>query len=312
MDYFKILIFFISVNIVLAVHTSDTIYCTEKYESENCTSDIPLNVKTLVNRHTFTDINSPITYDEIDFCQSENNRVLTDNLFLPLPLDIKFLKPQKCAVICTKTYVGGLKDDEAKLRIMKDAILSNYRHYWRVGDISVLWIYNKDGKMVFDTGFPMGFYFNKEYNNSNMWDISNIQTDKGYYLFNHVNIKITFQSKEKITSGFSHDGVKGKIKNAKIIPKSIRHQDPFNPDCKSEEPLYLSEESRIQNGQAFKIVYSYTVFFEMDNYVPSKSNETDLQEPDMARGDSSVPSINLILMTCSLIASVTVIYSKAM
>jgi hypothetical protein len=48
-------------------------------------------------------------------------------------LQIKFLEPQKCTVLCTKNYTGGEKASLKNLQHLKKGMSLNYQHHWIVG-----------------------------------------------------------------------------------------------------------------------------------------------------------------------------------
>lgn len=77
-----------------------------------------------------------------DFCQPpDDSKAPVENLgqvvfgerIRPSPYKIKFLQEQKCTPVCTKTYVGGKKEDDEKLTFLKRGMSLYYQHHWIMG-----------------------------------------------------------------------------------------------------------------------------------------------------------------------------------
>ncbi|MPC99795.1 Transmembrane 9 superfamily member 2 [Portunus trituberculatus] len=50
------------------------------------------------------------------------------------PYTLEFMKDQKCAKVCTKSYKTSSKEDKKKLNDLKRAMNLNYYHHWIVGE----------------------------------------------------------------------------------------------------------------------------------------------------------------------------------
>jgi hypothetical protein len=48
---------------------------------------------------------------------------------------LKFLKEEKCATVCRKTYNGDNEEDEKKLQLLRTGMQLSYQHHWIVGEI---------------------------------------------------------------------------------------------------------------------------------------------------------------------------------
>ena len=66
--------------------------------------------------------------------------------------------------LCTKTYEGGNKDDEAKLNFLRERVHESYMHQWVIDNMPVTWCYSTlgGGKPYCTTRFPIGCFVTRE------------------------------------------------------------------------------------------------------------------------------------------------------
>ena len=140
----------------------------------------------------------------------------------------------------------------------------NYQHHWIVDNMPVTWCYPvENGQQYCSTGFPMGCYVDKKGNAKDACVISrDYSTPDSYYVFNHVEIIISYHDgKEEDWGKFLNGAQGGRIVSVKVVPRSINH-DPQQEDGKcsssaSKQPLALKGEGSIDAT----IIYSYSVTF---------------------------------------------------
>ncbi|XP_014485207.1 PREDICTED: transmembrane 9 superfamily member 2 isoform X1 [Dinoponera quadriceps] len=247
-------------------------YCKASETSSNCKSEIKL----YVNRLNTEKYVIPYEYSHFDFCTVEDGQSPVENLgqvvfgerIRPSPYTLEFLKDVKCSKTCIKTYTGGDAASEKKLQLLRKGMAMNYQHHWIVDNMPVTWCYQlEDERQYCSTGFPMGC-FSKE---------SKLQQDtctihgpynkpNTYYLFNHVNLTITYHSggSEEWASGFGDNG--GRIISVKVMPHSIKHTSTI--DCESQIPLEIpGNTNALANGQTFQVTYTYSVKFVRNNTI---------------------------------------------
>lgn len=245
-------------------------YCQEGDQQHNCKTDIPLYVNRLNTEQSVL----PFDYNHFDFCFDPDDyskspvenlgQVVLGERIKPSMYKIKFLKNETCTLLCAKNYTGGNKRDEEKVAQLKRGISLNYQHHWIVDNMPVTWCYpvdNVDKKYYCSVGFPMGCYFNKNFNNRDICTSININRDlEAYYLYNHVHLEISYHSGEKEDWGLSFKGKNGRIISVKVTPKSIRHRDPQHLDCGSGEPMYFTKE-KLKEKEHLDVIYTYSVVF---------------------------------------------------
>lgn len=85
------------------------------------------------------------------------------------------------------------------------------------------------------------------------------------YLFNHVDLEITYHSgeKEEWGSGFKDNG--GRIISVKVTPRSIKHPEN-GVDCMSKYPLDIPAD-KLSKDQKLSITYTYSVKYVKDNTI---------------------------------------------
>uniref|UniRef100_A0A336LZU5 Transmembrane 9 superfamily member n=1 Tax=Culicoides sonorensis TaxID=179676 RepID=A0A336LZU5_CULSO len=116
-------------------------------------------------------------------------------------------------------------------------------------------------KQYCSTGFPIGCLLRKDGNCP-----INIDNSKegNYYLFNHVDLLITFHSGDSEEWGANFGNKGGRIISVKVTPRSINHKKTLN--CLAKEPLNIPAAS-IPIDQTLEITYSYSVQFKKDNSI---------------------------------------------
>jgi len=251
-------------------------YC-QNAEEGKCRSEINL----LVNRLNSEESVIPFEYDHFDFCSAGEDNAPSENLgqvvfgerIRASPYKISFKHDSgKCKTLCTRTYDAMNADSKKKLSQLRKGMGMNYQHHWIVDNMPVTWCYPvESGQKYCATGFPMGCYVDKNGNPKDACVISREYSNKdSYYIFNHVDIDISYHS------GAFEDWGKvlqtqpgGRIVSVKATPRSINHgSPPPTGDCdatlSNSNPLPIP--SVLTSGQ-ISITYSYTVTFKEDNSV---------------------------------------------
>ncbi|XP_011065430.1 PREDICTED: transmembrane 9 superfamily member 2 isoform X3 [Acromyrmex echinatior] len=245
-------------------------YCKAGETTPTCKSDIKL----YVNRLNTEKYVIPYEYSHFDFCTAEDGQSPVENLgqvvfgerIRPSPYKLDFLKDVKCATVCTKLYTPGDENSEKKLKLLRKAIAVNYQHHWIVDNMPVTWCYQlEDERQYCSTGFPMGCYSKESRSQQDTCTIHGpYNRSKIYYLFNHVNLTITYHSggSEEWGSSFKENG--GRIISVKVVPRSIKHTGQI--DCESQTPLEIPS-SEQQSAQTFQVIYTYSVKFVKNNTI---------------------------------------------
>ncbi|XP_076630033.1 transmembrane 9 superfamily protein member 2 isoform X2 [Colletes latitarsis] len=245
-------------------------YCKKEEVSESCKAEIKL----YVNRLNTEKYVIPYEYHHFDFCTTDESESPVENLgqvvfgerIRPSPYELRFLENKKCAVTCKKTYKGGDKESEKKLDFLKKGMALNYQHHWIVDNMPVTWCYLlEDERQYCSTGFPMGCFFRETRSQQDTCSINGAyKKAKTYYLFNHVDLTITYHSgaQEEWGSAFKENG--GRIISVKVVPRSIKHSGGTNCDSKTlldipHDPLPVDEE--------LDVTYTYSVTFVEDNTI---------------------------------------------
>ncbi|XP_067007315.2 transmembrane 9 superfamily member 2 [Anabrus simplex] len=249
-------------------------YCKSGDESVSsaCKSDVTL----YVNRLNTEESVIPYEYHHFDFCNTDESQSPVENLgqvvfgerIRPSPYKIKFLEDKTCDLACSKNYTGGDKVDERKLQLLKMGMSLNYQHHWIVDNMPVTWCYTlEDGRLYCSTGFPMGCYMREKRTNQDTCIMSNLFKPRTYYLFNHVDLTITYHSGENQDWGMGVGNLGGRIISAKVIPRSIRHKGPKQLDCQTSKELLEIPSKELGKDQKLSIVYSYSVTFQKNNTI---------------------------------------------
>ncbi|RWS01640.1 hypothetical protein B4U79_02365 [Dinothrombium tinctorium] len=249
-------------------------FCEEDKRTENCNSDVNLYVNKLDSEETAI----PYEYHHFDFCEAKKEVSQVENLGQVVfgerirlsPYNISFLHQEECKFLCAKEYDLSKDSDVQKLDFLKKGMFRNYQHHWIVDNMPVTWCYPVEGDNQYcSVGFPMGCYVNNEKVPKDAC-IMNALFNKPdtYYLFNHVDLHITYHSgsKESWDSGFGDKG--GRIISIKVNPRSIKHEkEPkLTADCAQGSPP-MEIPGNLDRKQKIKIYYSYAVYFFRDNSI---------------------------------------------
>jgi len=242
-------------------------YCKkEEVDPEaNCKSEIVV----FVNRLDSEESVLPYEYYSFDFCKSDDIESPVENLGQVLfgerihssSYKFEFKLPEQCKVVCTKTYKKE-KKDKSKLDFLKKIVRQNYNQHWIIDNVPVTWCYTVEGEKKYcSTGFPVGCYVDKQgvQKGACRMDYSFNQRDT-YYIFNHVDIEITYHSSMEEEWGVKLGDAGGRIISAKVNPRSIKI-NPENPDCNSKEPQTITTDTES------KITYTYSVKFTENNNI---------------------------------------------
>uniref|UniRef100_A0A8D8UJQ7 Transmembrane 9 superfamily member n=1 Tax=Cacopsylla melanoneura TaxID=428564 RepID=A0A8D8UJQ7_9HEMI len=247
-------------------------YCKAGDATSSCKSQIKL----YVNRLNSLESIIPYEYHHFDFCTADGEeqdspaenlgQVVFGERIRPSRYKLNFLQDQTCTPLCTKTYAPGNGDSTLKLALLKRGMDLNYYHHWIVDNMPVTWCYKtSDGERYCNTGFPMGCYKHPYYDFCSSMIGSDFPSET-YYMFNHVDIKISYHSGEQEEWGTSFQGNGGRIISVKIEPRSIQHADENNPVCTGADlqPMAIP---RTKLDKELKITYTYSVVYEKNNTV---------------------------------------------
>uniref|UniRef100_A0ACB8FJ70 Transmembrane 9 super member 2 n=1 Tax=Sphaerodactylus townsendi TaxID=933632 RepID=A0ACB8FJ70_9SAUR len=229
-------------------------FCDEKTAKGDCKSGIEL----FVNRLDSVESVLPYEYAVFDFCQmpgekrpSENlGQVLFGERIEPSPYKFMFKKEEKCKLVCKKKYDLKNSEDKLKLEFLKKSMLLNYQHHWIVDNMPVTWCYDvEDNQRFCNPGFPIGCYITKDGKPKDA--CTEFHEPDTFYIFNHVDIIISYHVVENEQSG-------ARLVAAKLEPKSYKHTNVDTPDC-SGPPMDISNKDTKEEVQ---IAYTYSVKFE--------------------------------------------------
>ncbi|XP_017785554.1 PREDICTED: transmembrane 9 superfamily member 2 [Nicrophorus vespilloides] len=238
-------------------------FCKKEDESGSCKS----NVLLYVNRLNTEESVIPYEYKYFDFCTSDDDgqgpvenlgQVVFGERIRPSNYKIEFMKNETCKVLCKKSYTNKHEDNQ-KLSILRKAIGLNYKHHWIVDNMPVTNCYmTDDNRQYCTTGFPMGCYFRSGRSFCN----TNQVNSEGSYIYNHVDLIITYHSgaEEEWGSNFKENG--GRIISVKVMTRTINHQG--NVDCSRHTPLQIPDSL---DGNIFDITYTYSVTFMQNNTI---------------------------------------------
>ncbi|KAM6952703.1 transmembrane 9 superfamily member 2-like [Lycodopsis pacificus] len=238
-------------------------FCEGGKGGEDCQTEIQL----FVNRLDSVESVLPYEYDVFDFCKDAQEKRPSENLGQVLfgernessPYKVYFKQDVKCQAVCSKTYKKDNKEDATKLEFLKMGMQLNYQHHWIIDNMPVTWCYDvEDGQKYCNPGFPIGCLvtldgrakdacvINSEFNKKNT-----------FYVFNHVDIKITYHSG-------AQEGWRGaRLVAATLEPKSIKQADAKNPNCEGGSPMEVPGPF----DDDVSIVYTYSVIFEENNNI---------------------------------------------
>ncbi|XP_075902133.1 transmembrane 9 superfamily member 2-like [Nelusetta ayraudi] len=237
---------------------------TDNHEVPDCKSTIEL----FVNRLDSVESVLPYEYTVFDFCSEQTLKRPSENLgqvlfgerIEPSPYKFGFKKPATCQKVCTKTYdTKSSPADGTKLDFLKKGMLLNYQHHWIVDNMPVTWCYDvEDGQKFCNPGFPIGCYVTETGQPKDACVVnSNFNEKDAFYIFNHVDITISYHVVE-------HEQLGARLVAAKIEPKSFENANDDSPDC-SGGPKFLRNKS--PDAGVFKITYTYSVNFVEDKNI---------------------------------------------
>lgn len=267
-------------------------FCESEKTTDTCKSD----VKLFVNRLDSELSAIPYEYSYFDFCQSDSQEWPVENLgqivfgerIRPSPYEISFLKNQSCKSLCHKSYDLSKDEDISKLDRLRKGVFENYQHHWIVDNMPVTWCYKTEEDQIYcSIGFPMGCHVNERGIGQNACLMSPIfNQPNSYYIFNHVNIIVTYHSGENEAWGVDFGEKGGRITSVKIEPRSIKYDSQADVNsCKSEglPPIAIPGENL---NEKIDIYYTYSVEFVKDNsikwssrwdYILGSSAHTNIQ-----------------------------------
>uniref|UniRef100_A0A8B9H0U7 Transmembrane 9 superfamily member n=1 Tax=Astyanax mexicanus TaxID=7994 RepID=A0A8B9H0U7_ASTMX len=252
------LLVFISVSGFYLPGLAPVSFCEEE-KSEDCQDEIQL----FVNRLDSVESVLPYEYDMFDFCKDNEEKRPSENLGQVLfgerietsPYKFKFRKDQPCQKVCTKSYDTSKVEDKTNLEFLKRGMQLNYQHHWIVDNMPVTWCYDvEDGQKYCNPGFPIGCLVTSEGRPKDACVINSEFNKKNtFYLFNHVDITITYHSGE-------NESWKGaRLVGARLDPKSIKHSEENSQSCEGP-PMEIPG----QFSGNLELTYSYSVKFEVN------------------------------------------------
>uniref|UniRef100_A0A8D0DC40 Transmembrane 9 superfamily member n=1 Tax=Sander lucioperca TaxID=283035 RepID=A0A8D0DC40_SANLU len=191
---------------------------------------------------------------------SENlGQVLFGERIESSPYKVSFKQDVKCQAVCTKSYKKGNQEDVTKLDFLKMGMQLNYQHHWIIDNMPVTWCYDvEDGQKYCNPGFPIGCLVTSDGRAKDACVINSEFNKKNtFYVFNHVDIKITYHS------GASEGWRGARLVAATLEPKSIKHTDEKKTSCEGGTPMEVPGEF----NEDLSIIYTYSVTFEENNSI---------------------------------------------
>lgn len=248
-------------------------YCKASDENEKkaCKYEIPL----YVNRLNTEESVIPFEYHHFDFCTTDESQSPVENLgqvvfgerIRPSPYKLTFLDDVDCKLVCKKSYTGSNPESNKKLNLLKMGMTLYYQHHWIVDNMPVTWCYliTEAGKTYCSTGFPMGCQARKDMDTCSAIVKTPVEIDD-YYIFNHVDLEITYHSggDEDWAVDFGENG--GRIISVKVKPASIMHESVSKLDCNARDrPLKIPK--ALDSDKTLDIIYTYRVKFIKNNSI---------------------------------------------
>lgn len=232
-------------------------FCEES--TDECQSKIEL----FVNRLDSVESVLPYEYDVFDLCKDAQEKRPSENLGQVLfgerietsPYKLNFKKDATCVLVCTKSYAANNKEDKKKLDFIKSGMQLNYQHHWIVDNMPVTWCYDvEDNQKYCNPGFPIGCLVTPDGRPKDACVISSEFNKKNtFYLFNHVDITITYHSGE-------NEGWTGaRLVAATLEPKSYKN-DKVKPTCDGA-PMEIPGDFTSN----LDLTYTYSIKFEKNN-----------------------------------------------
>ncbi|XP_050997876.1 LOW QUALITY PROTEIN: transmembrane 9 superfamily member 2-like [Acomys russatus] len=212
-------------------------YCEEGSPNSYYKSSIQVYADKLYSMETVMTYD----YDRFDFCQDSLKKTPSETLG-----QILFGEQ---VTICP--YKGGMEKDNLMFTEESVKILAVSEV---IDNMQVIWCYDREGGEHYCTsGFLIGC-FNTPSGQLKAINLVNLPTfskNNTLYLFNHVDITITYYIERDTT----RDVVK--LISSRVDPKSYKHSEEDHLTC-NEPPLEISEE----NADNLNVVYTYSVKFE--------------------------------------------------
>ncbi|KAH9372181.1 hypothetical protein HPB48_021104 [Haemaphysalis longicornis] len=175
------------------------------------------------------------------------------------PYQMDFLVNKSCAKLCSRKYGAGVPGSWDRLEQLKKGMMKQYRHHWIVDNMPVTFCYLIDtDKQYCSMGFPMGCF---TYLNGQTRGLCGLSSEfskpETFYLFNHVDLTISYHKSDKESWGSSFIEEGGRIISVKVVPRSINHADPERPTCDSNEHLTFG----LRERPNVTVTYTYSVTF---------------------------------------------------
>ncbi|XP_053207116.1 transmembrane 9 superfamily member 2-like [Panonychus citri] len=256
-------------------------YCEKSQATDTCKSEVKLYVNRLYSEESVI----PYEYNRFDFCQVHDEDSPVENLgqvvfgerIRSSPYNISFLRSEDCKLLCVKKYdfTSSAEQNEEKLNFLMKGMLKNYEHGWIVDNMPVTWCYPVEGEQQYcSIGFPMGCYVDSQGNPKDACVMNqNYKKADTFYLFNHVDLQITYHSGADEAWGVGFGSKGGRITRIRVTPRSIKHSvtnDPKNPidskSCSANSPP-MEIKARHPRNEPITIYYTYSVHFITDNSI---------------------------------------------
>lgn len=243
-------------------------YCKEGATSSQCQSKVNL----YVNRLDSDESVIPYEYQHFDFCTSSEATSPAENLGQVVfgerirlsPYIMNFMENKTCAPLCSKFYSKSQPESMAKLELLKKGMMKQYKHHWIVDNMPVTWCYLVEPNSQFcSMGFPMGCFTYRTSQPKGMCGIySAYSKPDTFYVFNHVDLTVSYHKSDKESWGSSFIEEGGRIISVKVQPKSLKHKAGPNM-CDTGEPLTLG----VKDEDDINITYTYTVSFVRNDHI---------------------------------------------
>uniref|UniRef100_A0A8C6CY56 Transmembrane 9 superfamily member n=1 Tax=Moschus moschiferus TaxID=68415 RepID=A0A8C6CY56_MOSMO len=237
-------------------------YCDVNGETNYCQSSIEL----YVNRLDSVESVLPYEYNTFDFCHDFKKKSPSENLGQVLfgeritssPYEFSFNKTETCVKVCMKSYDAAKEDQKKKLDFLKKGMQLNYQHHWIIDNMPVVWCRDINGGNKYcTTGFPIGCFVTQSGVSSDACIMHpEFNKNNTYYLFNHVDITITYHSENEV------DWHVSKLVSARLEPKSYNHVDENHLTCNGT-PMEVPGDYT----DKLNIIYTYSVKFEENKQI---------------------------------------------
>ncbi|KAI4545094.1 hypothetical protein MG293_005360 [Ovis ammon polii] len=224
------------------------------------------SIELYVNRLDSVESVLPYEYNTFDFCHdfkkpspSENlGQVLFGERITSSPYEFSFNKSETCVKVCMKSYDTAKEDQKKKLDFLKRGMQLNYQHHWIIDNMPVVWCRDINGGNKYcTTGFPIGCFVTQSGVSSDACFMHpEFNKTNTYYIFNHVDITITYHSENEV------DWYVSKLVSARLEPKSYKHVDENHLTCNGT-PMEIPGDYT----DKLNITYTYSVKFEENKQI---------------------------------------------